>query len=1227
MLDPPQNDVARITVTGSLTDLILSLQSKADHYAELLENARCEGRWDLVPELVRKVRKHAPSRSCLSLSAETECAISNVTTTGSRPSAADTARDLDVSNRMPKLESAITQEEGSNADDKFQARVCVGWLHWVVGSYDVALEKLPDLRTEDPKLDLASFSSEWTLVCALKAAYLRANCLMRDGKSMEALAALESAAPVIKRVESGKGIRKQLRYWTELFLTEYCVRSAEAIDKGDISRQDASTLAPFRSWATFWDVMQAPVTGGLGFKGSVPRREIWKDYYLALSHVLQNDLPYEPGLVAKIPADLSARAQLRCEVKNVEAVYRSLLLVETTFPRADEERRDVEAFVDEVMKNWSVLCGRGWREADLGPGGRGAISLGVLDLLFGAATKTYHSTTILRSLFLVHLSLAEFDLAFKAFDSYLEIIKKGKARERKTGEPEPSLDSDDTVLETMAQGVMALCRYGHRDAGEKARRVGADLEDWLSRLPQTKNPDTGPPAIAEDAIRGETCPTVSPQIVALAWQAIGLSHAHWSRLTSEAGSRQEIQTKAIRCLRKSLASEFGRSKDLRSFFSLALLLAERRELTAAIELTRSALMSKKGQEHGHSLLYGPYWQERSLVPLWHLLALLLSAKQDFGMAFRACEGALEELKDPTVLFGKPASDVGHEHVNGSGASASTEPRRGLVDDMDDSEKEGILEIKMTQLALIELTEGPEMAVNSSHELLTMFSRLFSNDGNQVPGSRSPPPLPPRTAGTFRTIRGSLFGAHKAERSVASTRQPSASIFSDKSAAAAAAAPSRPSTSNSGATSARPAIQVTMEGGDGQTEGTRSRRASSSHGQRSDSKRRGSLKKRNRSGSRQSGPESELLHHPTLVDGDVFFTPAQELDQMGAAFPYLSNNKSGPPPSSRGKAASSSASYFSPTSRSGEYGALSTELTHATPHLLPLIRFPKETEKRQRTAMLMRIWLTVAGFYRRAKMLEECKAAISEAQKLVEGLETESYQKEVETGGGCKNTQVWAERRSVDDSWGDVWAELGLLALAQGEPYVARSDFEQALTYCPDHTAATVGLSNILLDMYSEKLVPSPVVTPVDSHEARGGAMQPKEVADGKKGEARHRGFTWLPLGLGPETQTLQGRGYEKEAVRAGEDDDDDHLPAPYKAARLPLVDRLAARDRAFTLLTGLTRLGSGWDDSDAWFALARAYEESGQLEKAKEVLWWCVELEEAMGVREWRCLAGGGYVI
>jgi hypothetical protein len=75
------------------------------------------------------------------------------------------------------------------------------------------------------------------------------------------------------------------------------------------------------------------------------------------------------------------------------------------------------------------------------------------------------------------------------------------------------------------------------------------------------------------------------------------------------------------------------------------------------------------------------------------------------------------------------------------------------------------------------------------------------------------------------------------------------------------------------------------------------------------------------------------------------------------------------------------------------------------------------------------------------------------------------------------------------------------------------------------------------------------------------------------------------------------------------------------------LNRLAARDRAFGLLSTLTKLGSGWDYSEAWFALSRAYEESGQVEKTKEVLWWCVELEDTHPVRSWKSVALGGFVL
>ena len=88
-----------------------------------------------------------------------------------------------------------------------------------------------------------------------------------------------------------------------------------------------------------------------------------------------------------------------------------------------------------------------------------------------------------------------------------------------------------------------------------------------------------------------------------------------------------------------------------------------------------------------------------------------------------------------------------------------------------------------------------------------------------------------------------------------------------------------------------------------------------------------------------------------------------------------------------------------------------------------------------------------------------------------------------------------------------------------------------------------------------------------------------------------------------------------------------HIPSAENQLSPPELSRLAARDRAFGLLSTLTKLGAGWDYSEAWYALARAYEESGQVEKTKEVLWWCVELEDTHPIRNWRSVALGGFVL
>jgi hypothetical protein len=166
-------------------------------------------------------------------------------------------------------------------------------------------------------------------------------------------------------------------------------------------------------------------------------------------------------------------------------------------------------------------------------------------------------------------------------------------------------------------------------------------------------------------------------------------------------------------------------------------------------------------------------------------------------------------------------------------------------------------------------------------------------------------------------------------------------------------------------------------------------------------------------------------------------------------------------------------------------------------------------------------------------------------------------------------------------------------VAQAYKHEARADFERALLHFPDHPEGIVGLSNILLDIYSE-VIPLEPVDPVTATNSSSSASQPSvpESATGSK------------------TQHLTS-----------------HTPSVENQLSPPELNRLAARDRAFGLLSTLTKLGVGWDYSEAWYALARAYEESGQVEKTKEVLWWCVELEDTRPVRSWKNITTGGLVL
>ena len=217
---------------------------------------------------------------------------------------------------------------------------------------------------------------------------------------------------------------------------------------------------------------------------------------------------------------------------------------------------------------------------------------------------------------------------------------------------------------------------------------------------------------------------------------------------------------------------------------------------------------------------------------------------------------------------------------------------------------------------------------------------------------------------------------------------------------------------------------------------------------------------------------------------------------------------------------------------------------------------------------------MAALYRRASMPIDAAASLAEAETHVRTIET-LVVKQNGSSNATLTSPGWAGAKAVAELWADILAERAMLHLSKEETLEATQAYEKALLWWPDHLSSTVGLCNLLLDTYEAKSTPKPASSPSSP---------------------------FPPSSLSPDP---------KSDVRLLK-----------KIDSTESLSRLAARDRAYGLLSALTKSGQGWDCSEAWMALARAYELGGQVERAKEALWWVVELEEGRGVREWSVVGG-----
>lgn len=1130
---------------------------------------------------------------------------------------------------MSRIADVVQSIQGSpdTNGEVIQARAAILWAHWVAPEYDGPPESMLWSETL-----ATSGASAWTNICIAKSAYMRGAILRRKEQPAEAEQAFQSVTSWIDSNKSVISGNAQLSYWVEQVLAEVAVESSRAASKGSV---DVFTTSCFRGWSTLslkGRDLSPRLYGNPGPHRS--RLSVWKSYYSYLSDALQT-------WPQSIDKGATTRQGLVSELRRVQTAYENELLKNTQFPKADESNGTIEQWVEQVIRNWEVVCGSNWSEQDIGEGGRNLVTRNVLDILYRAAMKTFHSTLILRRLFQVHKALAEFDLAYSSLDSYLELIDRGRARAAKTNEPQDQ-DNDELVLLTLSEGILGLCSVDRHAEAERAEVMCRKLELLVEEIdPSATTLHEQQPQVNGFHEKTNGAVDLAPTTVEVVHRALGIGKAHWAKWTPFNEHRTALQSQGVAHLTTAAGQPLSTSQRQQSFFALSLLLAQTREVDTAINTIKEALAE------GVTSASDSYSTERNMLPLWHLLSLLLTSRQEYDTSSKACVAAFEQFSSPDILFG-----------SGRHADEEKVPTEGLVDDMECAELRRIFEVRMTELALTDLTEGPENAVNSSNDLLALYSRLFGRLGVTAEEKTvEKPPDPPKTsAGTVKSLKGSIFRRSR----IVSSEAPS--IRTTGAAPSFSTNTTRPTTR---ATQA-PTIHVTDEDEKqshhklrlfrhSHEQSRKSRLSSDSHTTTLSSRLRPSSRERKHASvpstvasSRQSF-ETGVSAQPSSV-GTVE-TARPQLETIESVDPVptqqsptSANHDSDPAAKqSLGEIPHNLTSHDDaplPVQHSDQPPEQDTRLPAISPSTTataPVSRFPLAAAKKHALTILVSIWLTIARLYRRASMFDDSREATDEAAKAALKIEALVASTVESSARAFADPGRGSGGKSSDDCWADVYCERGELMIAIAEARAgttANEDanagerdegvrggvgmLEQALTYSQRHLRAGVVLSNVLLDYYERKVELGRRGDDDEATLRKLGAAVPHETTPKQRERKLERSETSL-------SAVTNGSGHAAA--------DGVPVSTPEKLADEDLkktpenLNRLAARDRAYGLLSSLTKGGEGWDDSEAWFALARAHELGGEVERAEEILWWVVRLEDSRPLRRWECVNPGGYVL
>lgn len=741
-----------------------------------------------------------------------------------------------------------------------------------------------------------------------------------------------------------------------------------------------------------------------------------------------------------------------------------------------------------------------------------------------------------------------------------------------------------------------MCVYGKRSEVERAIQIVELLQTWLSKADRDSfytaevNAKDNPEDLVERQSKQRL--KVPGNAMAAGYHAIGICQARWAHLTYETSLRSDLVANAVVNFQTALKPELQNQDNLEILHSLAYAFAEARDIDSAITTVKEAITigsEKDAQTTGNvgEIEDINAFRRRILLRCWHLLALLLSARQEFAKAVASCEAAYDQYGGKAVLHG---DFLGLNAIIG----------------LNLSERKALIELKMTQLALSEVIDGPEEAVNSSGELLGLYAKLFQYSEKEA----YPTPEPKHESNTSttnspqRSIRGSILGYPKDRRS--------------KLGFGGTASSSTGSLEPSNQSAGVPAIAVTSHSRVLPQNPTHHHNFLGQH-ESNKLKKRNSYRSLQGGSSRRSRAGSPL--RPFTADDGGHLPPSRNLAQAegnsdtlspltgqdygaGEVGVAISHDMPSSPPTPAIEQSNPIHIIPSATQNMDRRNPNASPITPKPPStpppqtvvlyaspFSPEPRYSSLLQARHALSILAQTWCHISALYRRAGLASDAQGAIREATTHVQAIEMAIAAHEGSSMDSF-SSPGYGGLKSLGELWADVLLETGALHFSLGETAKASTAYETALSWYPNHAGAIVGLSAILLDSY----------------EAAASASSRSDIDDRPTTFIAGAGST-VPTKSDP---TLASIPKVSTPSIVGSNTNTHNGPA-----LRPDLTALSARDRAYKLLSSLTKSGAGWDDSDAWFTLARAYELSGQEDRAKEALWWVVELEEGRGIRSW----------